>query len=75
MSYIITLAIVVTFYLGPFRSLSLTKNTTISMSHKNYLNPRLPMDIERMIFELAVSEHGAKASTPLMLVAKRVREW
>ena len=51
------------------RSLSLAKTTM------SYLNPRLPMDIERMVFELAVSEQGAKASTPLMLVAKRVREW
>ncbi|KIM39654.1 hypothetical protein M413DRAFT_12190 [Hebeloma cylindrosporum] len=33
------------------------------------------MDLERLIFELAASENGAKASTSLLLVAKRVREW
>ena len=37
--------------------------------------PRLPLELERMIFELAVSRNGAKASAPLLLVAKRVREW
>lgn len=56
-------------------SLSMTKNTAISMPYANSFHPRLPQDIERMIFELAVSENGAKASTPLLLVAKRVREW
>lgn len=45
------------------------------MSYANYLNPRLPLDLERMIFELAVSENGKKSSAPLLLVAKRVREW
>ena len=37
--------------------------------------PRLPLELERMIFELAVSRNGVKASAPLLLVAKRVREW
>ena len=37
--------------------------------------PRLPLELERMIFELAASRNGVKASAPLLLVAKRVREW
>ncbi|KIM39507.1 hypothetical protein M413DRAFT_29235 [Hebeloma cylindrosporum] len=45
------------------------------MSCAVVLDPRLPLDVERMIFELAVSQHGMKASTQLVLIAKRVREW
>ena len=37
--------------------------------------PRLPLELERMIFEFAVLRNGVKASAPLLLVAKRVREW
>ena len=46
----------------------------ILMSWRNSLGPYLPLELEKLIFEVAVSEHGTKASTPLLLVAKRVRE-
>lgn len=45
------------------------------MSGTNYLEPCFPPELERLIFELSAAENGAKASTPLLLVAKRVRKW
>lgn len=45
------------------------------MLEKNSLEPYLPLELEKLIFELAVSENGTKVSTPLLLVAKRVGEW
>jgi hypothetical protein len=47
----------------------------IIMLETNSLEPNLPPELERLIFELFAAENGAKASTPLLLVAKRVREW
>ncbi|KIM39517.1 hypothetical protein M413DRAFT_447009 [Hebeloma cylindrosporum] len=37
--------------------------------------PELPRELERLIFELAACNAGPKASTTLLLVAKRVHNW
>ena len=44
------------------------------MTCTDSLEPYLPPELERLIFELALVENDTKAST-LLLVAKRVREW
>lgn len=49
-------------------------STDISMTCTDSLEPYLPPELERLIFELALVENDTKAST-LLLVAKRVREW
>lgn len=38
-------------------------------------DPRLPQDLERLIFETAASEWTAKDASTLLLVAKRVYNW
>lgn len=37
--------------------------------------PDLPLELERLIFELAALDIGPKRSTTLLLVAKRVYYW
>ena len=39
------------------------------------VDPYLPPELERLIFELAARNIGPKESTTLLLVAKRVRDW
>lgn len=43
------------------------------MACTDILEPYLPPELERLIFELALVENDTKAT--LLLVAKRVREW
>ena len=37
--------------------------------------PYLPPELERLIFELAVTEHGPEYSVKYLLVARRVNIW
>ena len=37
--------------------------------------PGLPLELERLIFELAALDIGPNGSTTLLLVAKRVHNW
>ena len=63
-------------YIRKFRCVDRNHHLDIlKMSCTNYLQPHLPLELERMIFELAVSTNGTNTSTPLLFVAKRVREW
>jgi len=39
------------------------------------VSPNLPLELERLIFELAVLDIGPKRSTTLLLVARRVYNW
>jgi hypothetical protein len=39
------------------------------------VDPYLPPELERLIFELAAHEIGPKGSAILLLVAKRVYDW
>ena len=39
------------------------------------VDPYLPPELERLIFELAAREIGPKGSTTMLLVAKRVNDW
>ena len=39
------------------------------------VDPYLPPELERLIFELAAHDIGPKGSTTLLLVAKRVHGW
>jgi hypothetical protein len=37
--------------------------------------PYLPPELERLIFEVAFTQHGSKCSAKYLLVAKRVNMW
>lgn len=37
--------------------------------------PHFPAELERIIFELAVTEHGPECSIKYLLVARRVNVW
>ena len=39
------------------------------------VDPYLPPELERLIFELAALDIGRNGSTTLLLVAKRVHDW
>ena len=39
------------------------------------VDPYLPPELERLIFELAACEIGPKGSTILLLVTKRIYDW
>jgi len=45
------------------------------MSSINFPEPYLPLELERLIFELAATGNGKKASASLSLVAKHVCNW
>ena len=45
------------------------------MFETNPLEPHLPPELERLVFELAAAQNGAKRSAALLLVARRVGEW
>ena len=50
-------------------------NSSTSDEPLSTVIPYLPPELERLIFELAVLDNGPKASTTLLLVAKRIHEW